>query len=213
MLSARFPSAKHRFPSTGHARLPKGETRKERKREREREREKDPTFGAVGKSVCPALVCWCFAVTLSAQHCTSLIHCTVCPVSTVLPALPALVCRSLGSCDFPVQVCHLASPLPSQVFSNCLYSFWPSSGPSGAGRALLQLTAPPQVELKNFRSRNFSLVPLAQGYRCVVAVFLPFGRAISLFLTHFGVPKAKSLVLWSLELRRVLCLQNYERTP
>ena len=27
-------------------------------------------------------------------------------------------------------------------------------------------------------------MPLAQGYRCLVAVFLPFGRAISLFLAH-----------------------------
>ena len=60
--------------------------------------------------------------------------------------------------------------------------FWPSSGPTGAGRALLLLTAPPPVESEHFRSRDFSLVPLAQGYRCLVAVFLPFGRAISLFL-------------------------------
>ena len=38
--------------------------------------------------------------------------------------------------------------------------------------------------VKNFGSRDFSLVPLAQGYRCLVAVFLPFHRAISLFLAH-----------------------------
>ena len=83
---------------------------------------------------------------------------------------------------------------------------------------------PPPVESENFRSRDFSLVPLAQGYRCLVAVFLPFDRAIFLFLAHragqscqakptFGVPTAKSTVLWSLELSLVLWLQNYERTP
>ena len=89
-----------------------------------------------------------------------------------------------------IQVCHLASPLPS-LFTltisglfQLFVQFWPSSGPSGAGRALLPLTAPPPVESKNFRSKDFSLVPLAQGYRCLVAVFLPFGRAISLFLAH-----------------------------
>ena len=89
-----------------------------------------------------------------------------------------------------IQVCHLASPLPSAFtliisgLLQLLVQYWPSSGPSGAGRALLPLTAPPPVESKIFRSRDFSLVPLAQGYRCLVAVFLPFGRAISLFLAH-----------------------------
>ena len=48
----------------------------------------------------------------------------------------------------------------------------------------MPLTAPPPVESENFRSRDSSLVPLAQGYRCLVAGFQPFGRAICLFLAH-----------------------------
>ena len=152
----------------------------------------------MGKSVCPALVCLicCQSVTLSAQHCTSFIHCTVYPVSTVFLALSALVCPSLGSGHFSVQVCHLASPLPSLftltisgLFQLFLQS-WPSSGPSGAGRALLPLTAPPPVESKNFRSTDFSLVPLAQGYRCLVAVFSAFWQGHS---SAFG-PQSKSIL-------------------
>ena len=48
----------------------------------------------------PLFVCFSFAVILSAQHCTFLIHCTVCPVSTVFLALSTLVCPSLGSGHF-----------------------------------------------------------------------------------------------------------------
>ena len=72
-------------------------------------------FGAVEKSVCPALVCFSFAVSQShCQHSTaSFINSTVCPLSTVFLALSTFVCPSLGSGHFPVQVCSLASPLPS----------------------------------------------------------------------------------------------------
>ena len=63
---------------------------------------KESSFGAVQKSVCPALVCFSFAVSQShCQHSTaSLIHSTVCPVSTVFLALSTFVCPSLGSGHF-----------------------------------------------------------------------------------------------------------------
>ena len=89
-----------------------------------------------------------------------------------------------------VQVCHLAPPL-SSVFTltisglfHLFVQFWPSSGPSGAGGALLPLTARPPGEAKSFRCSDFSLVPSDQCYRCPVAGFLPLGRAISLLLAH-----------------------------
>ena len=118
VLKATFPSAKHRVLGTGLARL-----QKVRERKKEREGEKESLFGAVGKSVCPALVClFCRqSVTLSAQHCTSLIHCTVCLVST--DAVHTCLSFPPLSGHFSVQVCHLASPLPSHVFSDCSYSF------------------------------------------------------------------------------------------
>ena len=63
----------------------------------------------------PLFVCLfcCQSVTLSAHHCTSLIHCTVCPVSTDFLS-STLVCPSLPSVAISqIRVCHLASPLPS----------------------------------------------------------------------------------------------------
>ena len=161
-------------------------------RERERERERAILWGC-GKISLPCLCLFQFcrqSVTLSAQRCTSLINYTVCPVSTVVLALSALICPSLGGGHFSVQVCHLVSPLPSPStltisgLFQLFVQFWPSSGPSGAGRALPPLTVQPRVESKTFGSRAFSLVPLAQGDRCMVAVVLCFGRAISLFLAH-----------------------------
>ena len=67
-------------------------------------------------------------------------------------------------------------------------------------------------------------MPLAQGYRCLVAVvsafwkghfsvFGPQSRSILPIKTHFVVPKVNSTVLWSLELSLVFWLQTYERTP
>ena len=168
------------------------ERERERERQTERQRERAIVWGCGKISLpCPRSFQFCCqSITLSAQHCTSLIHCTVCPVSTLSLALSALVCPSLGSGHFSVQVCHLASPLPS-LFTltisglfQLLVQFGTSSGPSGASRTLLPLTTPSLVESKNFRSTDFSLLPLAQGYRCLVAVFLPFGKAISLFLAH-----------------------------
>ena len=85
-------------------------------------RERESLFGLVGQSVCPALVCFSFAVTLLAQHCTFLIGCTVCPASKVFGTVHTCLSFPPFSGHFSVQVCHLASPLPSQVFSNCLYS-------------------------------------------------------------------------------------------
>ena len=140
----------------------------------------------MGRAVWPALVCLfcCQSVTLSAQHCKSLIGCTVCPVSTVILALSTLVCLSpLAVAISQIQVCHLASRLPSTFtltisgLFQLVVELLAFTGPSGAGRALLPLRAPPPVESKDFRCRDFTLVPL-------VAVFLPFGRAISLFWNH-----------------------------
>ena len=128
----------------------------------------------------------CQSVTLSAQRCISLIHSTVCLVSVghrlhlSVPPLAVTISR--------VHFCDLAWPLsslftlPISGLFQLFVQFWPSSGPSGAGRALLALTAPRREESKNFRSRNFRLVPLAQGYRCLVAACLPFGRVLLLFL-------------------------------
>ena len=194
VLSATFPSAKHRVLGTGLARLQKvRERNRETERERERERERFIVWGCGKISLpCPCLFC-CQSVTLSAQDCTSLIHCTVCLVSTHVYQ----TCLS-----FPWQWPFLSTELPigvatansgiSQMFSQ----FWPSSRPTGAGRALLPLTAPPPMESEDFRSRDFSLVPLAQGYKCLVAILLPFGRALSLFLAHCNGISVTALSLY-----------------
>ena len=71
------------------------------------------------------------------------------------------------------------------------------------------------MESEKFRSRDFSLVPLAQGLQVPGSSFSAFwqghfsvsgpqSRSILPIKTHFGVPKAKSTVLWSLELSLVL---------
>ena len=102
-LKATFPAAVHRVLGTGLPRLPK-ERERERERERRRERERDRKSHCLGlwdnQFALPLFVCFSFADTLSAQHCTFLIHCTVCPVSTVFLALSTLVCPSLGSGHF-----------------------------------------------------------------------------------------------------------------
>ena len=77
----------------------------------------------MGKSVCPAIVCSSFAVTLLAQHCTSLIHCTVCPVSTVFLALSALVCPSLGSGYFLDTGLPLGVATPIALYTDHHSSF------------------------------------------------------------------------------------------
>ena len=129
-------------------------------KERERERERVNIWGCGKISMSgPCLFC-CQSVTLSAQHCTSLIHCSVCLVGNdavhTCPSFPWA--WPLLSTGLPVSVTVAISGL-FQLF----VQYGPSSGPSGAGTALLPLTAPPRVESINFRSRDFSLVPLDQG--------------------------------------------------
>ena len=105
--------------------------------------------------VLPLFVCFSFAITLSAQHCTLLIHCTVCPVSTVFLALSTLVCPSLGNGHFsdtglPLGVAtaiyfytdHLRS------FLNCLYSNGLCSSHLGQAEPYCHSQAHPQWNRK-----------------------------------------------------------------
>ena len=170
----------------------------------------------MGKSVCPALVCSCFAVTLSAHHCTSLIHCTVCPVSTDLLALSALVCPSLGSGHFSDTGLLLGVATAISFYTDHLRSFpavctvltfvraiwgWQSPAathsltPSGIEKFWiqgLQFSAPgPGLKVSGssfsaFWQGNFS-------------VFGPQSRSILPIKTHFGWQKLNPLFcgVWS----------------
>ena len=60
---------------------------------------------------------------LSAQHCTSLIHSTVCPVSTVFSGTVCTVCLSLGSGRFPVSGLPLGVATAIFLSSDHLRSF------------------------------------------------------------------------------------------
>ena len=124
VLTATFPAAVYRVLGTASARLPK-ERERERERRREREREKESLFGAVGQSVCPALDCSSFAVSQShCQHNTaSLIHCTVCQVSTVFLALSTLICPFLGSGHFSDTGVALGVTTAISFYTDHLRSF------------------------------------------------------------------------------------------
>ena len=182
LLNATFPSAEHRVLGNGPARLLKV-------RVRERERERSHPLGLWDNHFAlPLFIPVLLAVgPLSAQHCTSLIHSTVCLVF-LTPS--ALVGPSLGSGHFsgsglPLGVATVISfyadhlrcfPTICTVFA-FIMDFWGWQSPAATH-------SPRPSGIIDFSSRDFSLVPLAQGYRCLVAFFLPFGRAIPQPLAH-----------------------------
>ena len=192
------------------------------KRDRERERERVIVSGC-GKISSP---CPCLFALLSVSHTVSTalhifdpLHCLFSqhrrrPHLSVLSLTVAI--SQYRSATWR-QHCHLRcfpAVCTVMAFVRAIWGWRSpaathSPNPSGIRKFWilgLQFSAPApglQVPRSSFSA-------FCQGH---LSVFGPQSRSMLRIKTHFGVPKAESTVLCSLQLSLVLWLQNYERTP